>query len=158
MSAMVACAALAAAGCSTSRQTVTIETTPPGATVAIGDQQVVSPASIELPTGSDYQVVANKDGYPIAQTEITHQIDWSKAWWQMALIPIGPMVGYTTGSIYSLKPATVRIDFNALMPKAIANRAPSRDRRAAAPPAASSTAAPDAGAQANWVEVPKKSK
>jgi PEGA domain len=149
--ALAVCALAGAIGCAPATQTVTIETVPPGATIEVGDQRANSPASVELTTTQDYQVVANKDGYPIGQAEITHQVDWSRAWWQMVLFPVG-IAGSVTGSIYSLEPATVSINLGA--PLAASRLEP----RPASTPAGATPAPPASGPPpaAHWVQIPKE--
>lgn len=49
--------------CAPVTQKINIDTMPSGAQIEVAGQHLVSPCTVELPTKSDYQVIANKEGY-----------------------------------------------------------------------------------------------
>jgi hypothetical protein len=107
-------------------QTISIATEPPGATVKVGGQDVITPGDVTLDRNRDYQVIALKSGYDTGTTNIQSRFSWVTV---LDLIFILPwVVDLVSGSAYTLTPDTVNI---VLVPQA-----------GAAPAAQPSTGAP----------------
>jgi PEGA domain len=100
------------------QQTVSISTNPPGATVRVGNQQVVSPAQLSLDRYTGYEVVATKPGYNTATATIDSAYSWATV---VDLIFIAPwLVDMVSNSVYSLSPDNMNL---VLEPMAVANAA-----------------------------------
>lgn len=143
----IAAAALAIAGCSTRTQTITVETTPPGATIDFGDTQITSPGSAVLATNRDYQVLATHPGCPVGQAEIHQRMDWGSFALLMLVFPVGLPLGSMHGTMYRLEPSDLHFD---LCPPAAHGAAPQPAVAAPAKPHAAPT--PGGG----WEQVPNK--
>lgn len=71
----VGCAALLAAGCV--ERTMKIQTSPPGATVIVNDEEVgVSPAKFAFTWYGDYDIVLRKPGYKTLKTHYELKPPW----------------------------------------------------------------------------------
>ena len=112
MTALIAAFAVGSSSCATLRfgcgaqQTVSISTDPPGATVQVGGQQVVSPAEVVLDRYTIHQVVATKPGYEMATATIGPAYSWATV---LDLIFILPwMVDLVVNGIYTLSPESNR--------------------------------------------------
>jgi hypothetical protein len=136
--------ALALASCSTRTETVTVETQPTGATIDIGDNQVTSPATVQLATNREYHVVATKPGCPIGEAEIRQRMDWGSFALLMLVFPVGIPLGSMRGTMYTLEPTAMKID---LCPPPSASSSALQATPKLAPPAA---ALPATG---NWEQV-----
>ncbi|MBF6560209.1 MAG: PEGA domain-containing protein [Candidatus Binataceae bacterium] len=88
-------------------QTISISTVPPGATVQVGGQQVVSPAEVTLDRNKTAQVVATKPGYDMATTTVESHFSWVTV---LDLIFILPwVIDLVSGAAYTLSPDTVSL-------------------------------------------------
>jgi hypothetical protein len=103
-------AALALAACSTRTETVTVETSPPGASVDFGDTQITSPGSATLATDREYHVVATHPGCPVGQAEIHQRMDWGSFALLMLVFPVGIPLGSMHGTMYTLEPTDIHLD------------------------------------------------
>jgi hypothetical protein len=94
-------------------QTVSISTEPPGATVAVGGQQIIAPAEVTLDRNRNYQIIATKEGYNTATSMIQSRFSWVTV---LDLIFIFPwVIDLISGSAYTLSPDTISL---VLAPKA----------------------------------------
>jgi streptogramin lyase len=110
-------------------QKVTVESSPPGATVRVGDQTVVTPATVVLPRGSWCTLRAAKEGYYDTATElrpVENPYVWGNFAWDLPTtafieflaqgragpVIVGPGSGIDrwTGAGYRLIPAERRAD------------------------------------------------
>jgi hypothetical protein len=86
-------------------QTVSISTNPPGATVKVGGEQVVSPAEVTLDRNKTVQVVATLPGYQMATTTIHSEFSWVSVLDLVFIIPW--VIDLVSGAAYTLSPETV---------------------------------------------------
>jgi PEGA domain-containing protein len=86
-------------------QTVSISTNPPGATVKVGGEQVVSPAEVTLDRNKTVQVVAMLPGYQMATTTIHSEFSWVSVLDLVFIIPW--VIDLVSGAAYTLSPETV---------------------------------------------------
>ena len=104
------------AGCASivkgTRQTVAVETNPPGATISIGQthETSVSPAQLTLKRKNEYELKIEKPGY---RTEYV-QVDRNLSGWFWANFVswglIGIIVDLTNGAGYKLEPKEVNVE------------------------------------------------
>ena len=99
-------------GCATivhggNRQTVSITSTPPGATATIdGTTTVQTPATIELKRNKDHVVVIEKPGYQPTTVLVDRELS---AWiWGNIFLPT-LLVDFITGGAYHLESADVGV-------------------------------------------------
>ncbi|HUY27355.1 MAG TPA: PEGA domain-containing protein [Candidatus Binataceae bacterium] len=107
-------------------QTISISTEPPGATVAVGGQQIIAPADVTLDRNRNYQIIATKEGYATATSTLQSRFSWVTILDLIFIIPW--VVDLVSGGAYNLSPDTVSL---VLAPKV-----------AAPPPVAAAPAAP----------------
>jgi hypothetical protein len=88
-------------------QTVSVSTEPPGATVAVGGQQIVTPAEITLDRNRNYQVIATKEGYDTATSTIQSRFSWVTVLDVVFIFPW--VIDLVSGSAYTLSPDTVSL-------------------------------------------------
>ncbi|GIV04355.1 MAG: hypothetical protein KatS3mg015_3185 [Fimbriimonadales bacterium] len=96
-------------------QKVRIISDPPGAVVTIGERQVTTPATVELPRKSTYRLTFEKEGYEPAQREIYRKIN-SQVYWNALAggMILGFIVDSTTGAVFELEPSLIQVS---LIPK-----------------------------------------
>ncbi len=88
-------------------QSVSISTDPPGATVQVGGEQIISPADVTLDRNKTAQVVATKPGYQMATTTIHSEFSWVTVLDIIFVIPW--VIDLVAGSAYTLSPDTVSL-------------------------------------------------
>jgi hypothetical protein len=88
-------------------QTVSINTQPPGATVKVGGQDLITPAQIALERNRSYQVVAMKTGYETATTNIDSTFSWVTVLDLVFILPW--VIDLVSGSAYALQPELVNL-------------------------------------------------
>ena len=88
-------------------QTVSISTNPPGATVKVGGEQVISPAEVTLDRDKTVQVVATLPGYEMATTTIHSEFSWVSVLDLIFIIPW--VIDLVSGAAYKLSPETVEL-------------------------------------------------
>jgi len=95
------------------RQTVSVATEPPGATVTISGQQVNNPGEVSLRRNRDYQVVASWHGPcagavcgEVATAAIYSEFSWITVW---GFPVIGPIVDFVSGAAWELDPDVVTL-------------------------------------------------
>ncbi len=127
--------AIVLAGCSTRTETVTVETSPPGALVDFGDTQMTSPGSATLATDREYHVVATHPGCPVGQAEIHQRMDWGSFAMLMLVFPVGIPLGSMHGTMYTLEPTDIHMDLcpPVALPSAAASAPPAPAQPGAAP-------------------------
>jgi len=109
---ILVCFSFLSSGCAAifngSSQTVNINTDPEGATIVVGSQRVISPASLELKREQNYFIKAKKDGYNQAYMPINKQLSgWF--WCGLLLWGVFECISLGTGGAYKLKPDDVLI-------------------------------------------------
>ncbi len=92
------------------RQTIFLETDPPGATATIdGVQQLQTPASVKLKRGKDHRVTFEKSGYQKADAMVEKEISG----WIWGNLILGGLIGlgidFISGGAYKLDPETVHV-------------------------------------------------
>lgn len=102
------------AGCATmfssSKEDVSFESDPEGATVEIdGEQQGKTPTTVELDTDNQYEVVFTKEGYETSQAKIENQL--GAHWIVLDVFAFGwPLaIDAITGAWYSLDDSSVSV-------------------------------------------------
>ncbi|MGH7925619.1 MAG: PEGA domain-containing protein [Candidatus Binatus sp.] len=86
-------------------QTISVSTNPPGATVKVGGEQVISPAEVTLDRNKTVQVVATLPGYQMATTTIHSEFSWVSVLDLIFIIPW--VIDLVSGAAYTLSPDTV---------------------------------------------------
>jgi len=103
------------AGCASiihgGKQTVRIETNPPGAAVRVGHghMEMVSPANLVLKRKHEYEIKVEKPGYRTEYIEVDNNLG---GWFWGNLLSwgiIGIIVDLCNGAAYNLEPKEVRI-------------------------------------------------
>ncbi len=101
-------------GCATimnrTKQTVFLQSDPPGATAIIDSAtRVQTPASVKLKRGKDHTITFEKLGYETANVLIDHEMSG----WVWGNILIGGLIGlvidFGSGGAYKLDPDTVSV-------------------------------------------------
>jgi hypothetical protein len=92
------------------KQTVFLQTEPPGATAIIdGVQRVETPASIKLKRGKDHHITFEKSGYRNADVMVEKEISG----WIWGNLILGGLIGlgidFISGGAYKLEPETVHV-------------------------------------------------
>lgn len=89
------------------RQTVSVATAPPGATVTVSGRQISSPSEVSLQRNRDYQVVATWPGGRTATATIYSEFSWITVY---NLVPVvGQAVDFLTGAAWELDPDVVTL-------------------------------------------------
>jgi hypothetical protein len=89
-------------GCATvlhgSRQTIHVETDPPGATVTVAGERHTSPVDVVLPRKSEnLEVVVEKDGYLTKRIPLVRKVA-GETWLNLLAIPAGAAAGASIGA------------------------------------------------------------
>ena len=102
-------AALISSGCASlihgTHQRIPISTDPPGATISVGGDTLITPVDASLARNRDYQVVANKPGYEQTTTELHSSMSGLAFLDLIFIIPWA--VDLADGAAYTLDPETV---------------------------------------------------
>lgn len=90
------------AGCATvlngSRQTIHVETDPPGATVTVAGERHTSPVDLVLPRkAEDLEVVVEKEGYVAKRIPLVRKTS-GNTWLNFVGIPVGAAAGGSIGA------------------------------------------------------------
>lgn len=105
---------LMAYGCATiihrTKQTVFLQSDPPGATATIdGTITVQTPASLKLKRGKNHHITFEKDGYK----EMSVVIDREVSGWVFGNLVLGGLIGlavdFSDGAAYKLEPDSVTV-------------------------------------------------
>ncbi len=113
---LVLLAAALASGCaslvSTSTQKITINTTPPGASVKVDDQNITTPGVVRLERKEKHTIFITKEGYQDTQVHIGQTFNN----WVFGNIlcggPIGVFIDAATGALNNLTPADINVVLN----------------------------------------------
>ena len=89
-------------GCATvlhgTRQTIHVETDPPGATVTVAGERHTSPVDVVLPRKSEgLEVVVEKDGYVTKRIPLVRKVA-GETWLDFLAIPAGAAAGASIGA------------------------------------------------------------
>jgi hypothetical protein len=88
-------------------QTIPITTSPPGATVKVEDQDLITPTEVTLDRNRVYQVTASKTGYQTATKTIHYKFSWVTL---LDLIFILPwVIDLVSGGAFQLEPDSLNI-------------------------------------------------
>ena len=112
--ALVCSLAVASAGCATmisgTNQSITINSTPPGAQVTLGYQTGTTPVTLHIPKGKDY-IVEVSQGPDHRMVPLNRNVD---AYTFLNIIPPlwpGFIVDAVTGAITKYEPEVINVDF-----------------------------------------------
>jgi hypothetical protein len=114
MIALMAALALETSSCATvlygpgPQQIVSISTNPPGATVEVAGQRVVSPAEVTLDRYESAAVVASKAGYETAVANIESSYSWATVADLALIVPF--VFDVITNSVYTLSPERLNLE------------------------------------------------
>lgn len=102
------------AGCGTivhgTRQKITIESEPPGATVNVGNHVVETPATISLARSQDYMILVRKDGYEDGHAVLNRRFNGVASFLGniMWLLP-GLLIDIAAGGAWTLEPDHISV-------------------------------------------------
>lgn len=88
-------------------ETLPINTTPPGATVKIGEHQCHTPCELELPRKQKFEVIIQKSGYAPAKTSVSGSSLDGWLWGNLVFLvgaPIGIAWDFYSGAAWDLSP------------------------------------------------------
>ncbi len=100
------------------KQKVSIATTPPGATIIAGDQQIITPGTLELHRGSDHTLSISKPGYKTEIVTMTRKVSGATA--GNILLPGGVIawgIDAASGAQWNIVPDTIDLKLRALRAK-----------------------------------------
>jgi len=111
---LVSAMAVWACGCATiinkTKQSVFLQSDPPGATAIIDSvTRVQTPASVKLKRGKDHYITFEREGYKQESVVIDHELSG----WVWGNIVLGGLIGlaidFTSGGAYKLEPDSISV-------------------------------------------------
>jgi hypothetical protein len=125
--------ALAASGCATvtrgTKDSLVIETTPPGAVVEVNGQKAQTPCSIKLSRKFEGPLYITRDGYEPVTVQVTSSPSGAGGAGMAGNVLVGGLIGagvdVATGATNSLHPNPIKVELVPLNAPAVATVTPS---------------------------------